>query len=49
MIVSLFPVNAIWVNSYGDWGFIAAPVTPTGADIPAGDFYATATIVAEFQ
>ncbi|QNF17152.1 fimbrial protein [Aeromonas jandaei] len=36
-------------GNIGDWGFIAAPVTPTGADIPAGDFYATATIVAEFQ
>ncbi len=36
-------------GNIGDWGFIAAPVTPAGADIPAGDFYATATIVAEFQ
>lgn len=36
-------------GNIGDWGFIAAPVTPTGADIPAGDFYATATIIAEFQ
>ncbi|AHX31047.1 fimbrial protein [Aeromonas hydrophila] len=36
-------------GNIGDWGFIAAPITPVGADIPAGDFYATATIVAEFQ
>ncbi|MGL5840666.1 MAG: fimbrial protein [Aeromonas hydrophila] len=36
-------------GNIGDWGFIAAPVTPADADIPAGDFYATATIVAEFQ
>jgi type 1 fimbria pilin len=36
-------------GNIGDWGFIAAPVSPVGADIAAGDFYATATIVAEFQ
>jgi type 1 fimbria pilin len=36
-------------GNIGDWGFIAAPVSPAGADVAAGDFYATATIVAEFQ
>lgn len=36
-------------GNIGDWGFIAAPISPVGADIAAGDFYATATIVAEFQ
>ncbi|HHW4402026.1 fimbrial protein [Aeromonas hydrophila] len=44
---NFYPVSM--QGNIGDWGFIAAPVTPTGADIPAGDFYATATIVAEFQ
>ncbi|WP_429103044.1 fimbrial protein [Aeromonas veronii] len=44
---TFYPVSM--QGNIGDWGFIAAPVTPTGADIPAGDFYATATIVAEFQ
>jgi type 1 fimbria pilin len=36
-------------GNIGDWGFIAAPISPTGVDVAAGDFYATATIVAEFQ
>lgn len=36
-------------GNIGDWGFIAAPISPVGTDIAAGDFYATATIVAEFQ
>ncbi|MCF7717677.1 fimbrial protein [Aeromonas jandaei] len=44
---NFYPVSM--QGNIGDWGFIAAPVTPTGADISAGDFYATATIVAEFQ
>ncbi|WP_270836152.1 fimbrial protein [Aeromonas sp. QDB30] len=44
---TFYPVSM--QGNIGDWGFIAAPVTPAGADIPAGDFYATATIVAEFQ
>ncbi|HHQ4457779.1 fimbrial protein [Aeromonas hydrophila] len=44
---TFYPVSM--QGNIGDWGFIAAPITPTGADIPAGDFYATATIVAEFQ
>ncbi|EZH80667.1 hypothetical protein AT59_16830 [Aeromonas hydrophila AD9] len=42
-----YPVNM--QGNIGDWGFIAAPVSPAGADVAAGDFYATATIVAEFQ
>ncbi|PJG59647.1 fimbrial protein [Aeromonas cavernicola] len=42
-----YPVNM--QGNIGDWGFIAAPVSPQGANIPAGDFYATATIVAAFQ
>ncbi|MCX7127281.1 fimbrial protein [Aeromonas sp.] len=46
-INKFYPVSM--QGNIGDWGFIAAPVSPAGADVPAGDFYATATIVAEFQ
>ena len=46
-INKFYPVSM--QGNIGDWGFIAAPVSPAGADVAAGDFYATATIVAEFQ
>ncbi|WP_254924797.1 fimbrial protein [Aeromonas sp. A35_P] len=36
-------------GNIGDWGFIAAPISPAGAEVAAGDFYATGTIVASFQ
>ncbi|MGY3893316.1 fimbrial protein [Aeromonas enterica] len=37
-------------GNIGDWGFIAAPIiSPAAANVAAGDFYATATVVAEFQ
>lgn len=36
-------------GNIGEWGFIAAPITPAGAAVAAGDFYATGTIVASFQ
>ncbi|ELI6430786.1 fimbrial protein [Aeromonas sp. 2HA2] len=36
-------------GNIGDWGFIAAPVSPAGVEVEAGDFYATGTIVASFQ
>lgn len=44
-INQFYPVSM--QGNLGDWGFIAAPVG-NGA-VAAGDFYATATIVAEFQ
>ncbi|AXV36053.1 fimbrial protein [Aeromonas hydrophila] len=36
-------------GNIGDWGFTAAPISPAGAEVAAGDFYATGTIVASFQ
>ncbi|MGL4354419.1 MAG: fimbrial protein [Aeromonas popoffii] len=36
-------------GNIGDWGFIAAPIASGSEEVAAGDFYATATIVAEFQ
>lgn len=36
-------------GNIGDWGFIAAPISPAGTEVEPGDFYATGTIVAAFQ
>ncbi|MBW3807002.1 fimbrial protein [Aeromonas jandaei] len=35
-------------GNIGDWGFIASPITLSGTEVEAGDFYATGTIVASF-
>lgn len=45
---TFYPMKNMYGNS-GTWGFIAAPISNRDAEIAAGDFYATATIVAAFD